>query len=97
MLGVTTTRAASGSTTPGTAMPMAVRSTVLIFPFFSVLDDLFDHGQDLLGSAGPRRGAPLPLEDSPRLADQRGLHLRSAHVHAQIQTIPAGRRADSSW
>ena len=36
MLGVTTTRAESGSTTPGTATPTAARSQAATLPFFSM-------------------------------------------------------------
>ena len=52
-----------------------------------VFHDLFDHGEHLLWPAGPRRRLPLALEDSPRFADQRGLHLRAADVHAQVKAI----------
>ena len=49
------------------------------------LDHRFDHRQDLLRPAGPRRRLPLLPQDGPRFADQRGLNLRAADIHAQIQ------------
>ena len=66
MLGVTTTRADFGSTTPGTATPIAVRSAVATLALFSTsCDDRFDHRQDLLRSAGPRRRLPLLARTIP--------------------------------
>ena len=43
------------------------------------------------GPALARRGTLFPADDLARLADQRGLHLRAADVHAQIEPLSLAR------
>ena len=50
-----------------------------------VVHALFDGGDDAFRAALARRGALLAADDLARLAHQRGLHLRAADVHAQVQ------------
>ena len=52
-----------------------------------VVHALLDGGHDPFGPLLARRGAFLPADDLARLAHQRALHLRAAHVHAQIQPL----------
>ena len=86
MFGATTTSPWSGSTTPGTATPMAVRSPAAMPPFCRASAMHFS------SAATTRSGPPLrgvghfsrPMI-SPDSRTKRRLHLRAADVHAQIQ------------
>ena len=72
-----------GSTTPGTAMPMAVRSAAATPPF-SRTSLTSSMTARLFRAAGPRGGAAFALEDSPdsRISEE---DLRAADIDAEVQ------------
>ena len=86
MLGVTMTRAVSGSTTPGTATPMAVNWSAAEFPFASTSPMTFSMSA-ITCSGPPVRGVGAFSRWQHRAVflDQRGLHLRGADVHAEVK------------
>ena len=86
MFGATTTSPRSGSTTPGTAMPTAVRSPAVMPPLRTMSSMLFSMAATTR-SGPPFRGVghfSRPMI-SPDSRTQRTLYLGSAHVHPQVQ------------